>query len=47
MDVTCYQVDGCGSGDYSLTANVQGVTVLDESGAVATDEEDEFAFEAR
>jgi hypothetical protein len=45
--VTGYQVDGCGSGDYTLTAAVQGVTVLDETGTVATDEEDEFAFEAR
>jgi hypothetical protein len=45
--VTGYQGDGCGSGDYTLTAAVQGVTVLDESGTVATDETDEFAFEAR
>jgi hypothetical protein len=45
--VTGYEVDGCGSGAYSLTANVQGATVLDESGTVATDEQDEFAFEAR
>jgi hypothetical protein len=45
--VTGYEVDGCGSGDYTLTAAVQGVTVVDETGTVATDEKDEFAFEAR
>ena len=45
--VTGYQVDGCGSGDYTLTANVKGETVLDESGTVGQDENDEFAFEAR
>lgn len=45
--VTGYEVDGCGGGDYTLTANVRGVTLLDETGSVATDEQDEFAFEAR
>ena len=45
--VTGYQVDGCGSGDYTLTANVKGETVLDEAGTVGQDENDEFAFEAR
>jgi hypothetical protein len=45
--VTGYEVDGCGSGVYTLTANVQGQPVLDEAGTVATDEEDEFTFEAR
>lgn len=45
--VTGYEVDGCGSGDYTLTADVRGQPVLDETGAVVTDEEDEFSFEAR
>ena len=45
--VTGYQVDGCGSGDYTLTANVKGEVVLDEAGTVGQDENDEFAFEAR
>lgn len=45
--VTGYEVDGCGGGDYTLTADVKGVTVLDEAGTVGQDEEDEYAFEAR
>jgi hypothetical protein len=44
--VTGYQVDGCGGGDYTLTANVKGDPVLDETGTVGQDEEDEFTFEA-
>ena len=45
--VTGYQVDGCGTGDYSVTASVQGETVLDETGTVTTDEDDGFTFEAQ
>ena len=45
--VTGFEVDGCGSGDYSVTASVRGQQVLDETGTVATDEEDEFTFDAR
>jgi len=45
--VTGYEVDGCGSGDYTVTASVKGQTVLEQSGAVATDEDDEYTFQAQ
>jgi len=44
--ITGYEVEGCGSGDYALTASVRGQPVLDEAGTVAQDEEDEFGFVA-
>jgi hypothetical protein len=44
--VTGFEVDGCGSGDYEVTASVQGQPVLDQTGTVATDEQDEFTFQA-
>ena len=41
-----YEVEGCGGGEYTLTATVKGQPVLDESGAVLQDENDEFTFVA-
>jgi hypothetical protein len=45
--VTGYEVDGCGSGDYTVTASVKGETVLEQSGTVVTDEDDEYTFQAQ
>lgn len=47
VEVHGFEVTGCGSGDYTLTARVKGESVLDESGTVAEDEEDAFEFVAR
>ena len=44
--VAGFAVDGCGSGDYTVTASVRGETVLEQTGTVATDEEDEYSFDA-
>ncbi len=44
--VNGYEVTGCGSGDYTLTASVKGEPVLDETGTVAEDEDDEYEFVA-
>ena len=41
-----YEVEGCGGGDYTLTATVKGRPVLDETGSVLEDESDEFTFVA-
>ena len=44
MAVSGYSVDGCGSGDYTLTITVAGEPRT-ETGTVAEDEEDRFTFE--
>lgn len=41
-----FSVDGCGGGDYTLTASVQGEEVLHETGSVGEQEEDAYGFEA-
>lgn len=46
VEVHGYEVDGCGGGDYTLTATVKGRPMLDESGSVAEDETDTFTFVA-
>jgi hypothetical protein len=46
VEVNGFSVDGCGSGDFTLTAEVQGEQVLDESGTVGEDEDVTFTFEA-
>lgn len=46
VEVTGYQVEGCGSGDYVVTATVRGEVVLEESGTVGEDETDTYEFEA-
>jgi hypothetical protein len=47
VQVVGFSVDGCGGGDYTLTATVQGEDVLDETGSVGEDEEDSYSFEAQ
>jgi hypothetical protein len=44
--VTGFEIDGCGSGDYTVTAKVRGEIVLDESGTVGEDETDTYQIEA-
>ena len=46
VEVHGYQVEGCGGGDYTLTATVKGRPVLEETGSVLEDETDEFSFVA-
>lgn len=46
VEVNGYQVDGCGSGEYTVTAKVRGETVLQETGTVGEDESDTFEIEA-
>lgn len=46
VEVHGYQVEGCGGGDYTLSATVKGQPVLDESGSVLEDETHEFNFVA-
>jgi hypothetical protein len=46
IDVVGYQVDGCGSGAYTVTATVMGEEVLVESGEVGEDEVDTYEFSA-
>ena len=46
VEVVGFQVEGCGGGDYTLTAEVEGESVLDEAGTVGEDEVDSFDFEA-
>ncbi len=46
VEVHGYQVEGCGGGDYTLTATVKGRPVLEETGTVLEDETDEFSFVA-
>jgi hypothetical protein len=41
-----FSVEGCGGGDYTLTASVQGEEVLHETGSVGEGEEDAYGFEA-
>lgn len=45
VEIVGYTVTGCGGGDYTVTANVQGEEVLNESGSVGEDEEDPYNFE--
>jgi hypothetical protein len=47
VSVVGFSVDGCGGGDYTLTATVEGEEVLNETGSVEEDEEDSFSFEAQ
>jgi hypothetical protein len=46
VEVNGYQVDGCGSGDYTVTAKVRGEQVLLETGSVGEDETDTYHIEA-
>jgi hypothetical protein len=46
VEVNGYQVDDCGSGEYTVTAKVRGETVLQETGSVGEDETDTFQIEA-
>ena len=46
VEVHGYEVEGCGGGDYTLTATVKGRPVLVESGSVLEDETDRFGFVA-
>jgi hypothetical protein len=47
VEVHGFTVDGCGGGDYTITAKVEGEEVLNETGSVGEDEEDVYTFEAR
>ena len=46
IEVVGYQVDGCGSGAYTVTATVRGEEVLSETGEVGEDETDSYDFSA-
>ena len=46
VEVNGYQVDGCGSGQYTVTAKVRGEQVLLETGSVGEDETDTYHIEA-
>jgi uncharacterized protein YfaP (DUF2135 family) len=45
IEVNGFQVDDCGSGDYTVTAQVRGEEVLVESGSVGEDETDTYEIE--
>ncbi|MGH9209357.1 MAG: hypothetical protein ACRD2C_01600 [Acidimicrobiales bacterium] len=45
VEIVGYTVDGCGGGDYTVTAQVEGAEILNEDGSVAEDEEDPYTFE--
>lgn len=45
IEVTGFQVDGCGSGAYTVSARVRGEQVLLETGAVGEDETDTYEIE--
>jgi hypothetical protein len=45
IEIHGYTVDGCGGGDYTVTAKVEGEQILEESGSVAEDEDDPYTFE--
>ena len=44
VEVNGYQVAGCGSGAYTVTAKVRGQQVLDESGEVGEGETDTYTI---
>jgi hypothetical protein len=44
VEIHGFSVEGCGGGEYTLVAKVEGETVLDESGSVAEDESDQYTF---
>ena len=46
VKVVGYSVDGCEGGEYELVVKVRGEEVLNETGTVAQDEEDEYEFDA-
>jgi hypothetical protein len=46
VEVNGYQVDGCGGGEYTVTAKVRGEQVLLETGEVGEDETDTYHIEA-
>jgi hypothetical protein len=46
VEVNGYRVDGCGGGEYTVVAQVQGREVLNETGSVAEDETDTYEFTA-
>ena len=46
IDVVGFTVDGCGGGDYTITAKVRGEEVLNETGSVGQDEDDDYHFTA-
>jgi len=46
IEVRGYEVDGCGSGEYTVSATVKGRLVVDETDTVAQDEHDEYTFVA-
>jgi hypothetical protein len=46
VEVNGFQVDGCGSGAYTVSAKVRGEVVLLESGSVGEDETDTYRIQA-
>jgi hypothetical protein len=46
VKVVGFSVDGCEGGEYELTVKVRGEEVLNETGTVGEDEEDEYEFDA-
>ncbi|HEY8527712.1 MAG TPA: hypothetical protein VIL48_22290 [Acidimicrobiales bacterium] len=44
IEVNGFSVDGCGGGDYTVTARVHGEEVLSESGSVGEDETDTYTI---
>lgn len=46
VKVVGFSVDGCEGGEYELTVKVRGEEVLNETGTVGENEEDEYEFDA-
>jgi hypothetical protein len=46
VEINGYEVDGCGSGGYTVVAKVRGREVLNESGEVGEDESDPYHFDS-
>jgi hypothetical protein len=46
IEVHGYEVEACGSGDYTLTVQLEGQLVLDESGTVGEGDHDAYEFVA-
>jgi hypothetical protein len=46
VEVDGFSVQGCGSGQYTVTAQVEGREVLNETGSVGEDETDTYEFDA-
>ena len=45
IEVHGFTVDGCGGGDYTVVAKVEGEEILNETGNVGEDEGDPYTFE--